>query len=158
MQSNIGTMYRLAAVRVGTVGTSLSLRSRLSLRFSSGSPTAGNNPPEHFTKTGEKAQNPAAFNSRSYEYSQSGGDDIVAGQSSASFLDSKDTNPESEKATAGKGNVVNPLELSPATPELSKHFEETVISQSAEREPGAKTGQGLSRKAKTIKKTKIDFK
>lgn len=116
-------MLRLARARVGA---SQPLRSRVSLRFSSGSPTAGNDPPEHFTKTGEKAQDPSAFNSRSNEYSQSGGDDIVAGQASASFVDSKDTNPVSQKATAGKGNVVNPLEFSPATPELSKYFEETV--------------------------------
>jgi hypothetical protein len=39
---------------------------------------------------------------------------------------SRDTNPQSSKTAAGKGNVVNPLEISPATPELSKHFEELV--------------------------------
>ncbi|CAO2652135.1 Nn.00g004180.m01.CDS01 [Neocucurbitaria sp. VM-36] len=128
------------------------------IRQSSGSPTAGKNPPDHFNKTGEKEQDPADFSSRSYEYSQSGGDDIVAGQAGASFKDSKDTDPASQKVTAGKGNVVNPLELSPATPELSKYFDDTDVSKSADREPGAKTGQGVSLKGKRVEKNKIDFK
>jgi hypothetical protein len=34
--------------------------------------------------------------------------------------------PALSKAAAGKGNVVNPLELSPATPELSKTLEDKV--------------------------------
>jgi hypothetical protein len=61
------------------------LVARVPLRYSSGSPTAGNKPPDHFTKTGEKAQDPAELNMRGYEYSQSGGDDMVAAQESASF-------------------------------------------------------------------------
>ncbi|KAF2820519.1 hypothetical protein CC86DRAFT_114276 [Ophiobolus disseminans] len=126
------------------------------IRHSSGSATAGNNPPEHFTKTGEKEQDPAKFNSRSYEYSQSGGDDIVAGQASASF--SRNSDPESQKVEAGKGNVVNPLEFSPASPDLSKTLEDKDISQGKERDASQHTGKGISRKAKTVKKSKLDFK
>jgi hypothetical protein len=55
------------------------------IRRSSGSPTAGGAAPDHFTKTGEKEQDPAKVNMRSNEYSQSGGDDMVAGQTSASY-------------------------------------------------------------------------
>ncbi len=51
---------------------------------------------------------------------------MVAEQGRASFDHSSDTNPASQKLTAGKGNVVNPLELSPATPELSYSVETTV--------------------------------
>lgn len=54
-------------------------------RHSSGSPTKTNVPDDHFIKTGEKPQDPRDQVSRSYEYSQSGGDDMVAQQSSASF-------------------------------------------------------------------------
>lgn len=50
---------------------------------------------------------------------------MVAAQQSASF-DGKDTNPATQKTTAGKGNVVNPLEFSPASVELSEKVEETV--------------------------------
>lgn len=35
---------------------------------------------------------------------------------------------------------------------------EQDVSKSADREPGAKTGQGISRKAKRVEKNKIDFK
>ncbi|KAF1833614.1 hypothetical protein BDW02DRAFT_569824 [Decorospora gaudefroyi] len=125
--------------------------------YSSGSPTAGDAPPEHFTKTGEKPQDPTSLNSRSYEYSQSGGDDMVAEQENASFT-STDTDPLAQKSTAGKGNVVNPLEFSPATTELSKHFEDNEVTSSEEREAGAKTGKGVSRKSKTVEKTELDFK
>jgi hypothetical protein len=55
------------------------------LRHSSGSPTKTNVPADHFIKTGEKPQDPADNVGRSDEYSQSGGDDMVAQQSGASF-------------------------------------------------------------------------
>ncbi|KAH7066535.1 hypothetical protein FB567DRAFT_260539 [Paraphoma chrysanthemicola] len=99
------------------------------LRQSSGSPTAGGTPLDHFTKTGEKEQDPAKVNTRSYEYSQSGGDDMVAGQSSASY-DHASNDPAISKTTAGKGNAVNPLEFSPASPDLSKTMRDTVCSDS----------------------------
>jgi hypothetical protein len=140
-------MYRLTTTLPRT-RRFLSTRLPSQSRHSSGSPLPGQQSPEHFTKTGEKPQEPDEFSARSYEYSQSGGDDMVAAQGGASFSvictpsevlpvciilagltrpqDSKDTDPLSEKTTAGKGNVVNPLELSPATTELSKCFPDTV--------------------------------
>lgn len=118
-------MYRLSTtLPLKRTPRALSTRLLPRIRHSSGSPTAGSKPPEHFTKTGEKEQDPAKTISRSYEYSQSGGDDIVAGQGSASY--SRDTNPESQKEEAGRGNVVNPLEFSPASPDLSKTPENKV--------------------------------
>ena len=126
-RTGTSTMYHLrtALPRVRTPRI-LSTRLLPQIRHSSGSPTTGNNPPDHFTKTGEKEQDPAKVISRSYEYSQSGGDDMVAGQGSASY--SRDTDPASQKETAGKGNAVNPLELSPASPDLSKAFDNKVCS------------------------------
>lgn len=57
------------------------------------------------------------------EYSKSGGDHIVAQQGKASY-DQSETDPESQMARAGKGNTINPLEISPANPEVSKHVSE----------------------------------
>lgn len=65
---------------------------------------------------------------------------------------------QTEKARAGKGNVVNPLELSPATSELSRIVSEEYTSKSEERQPGAVSGQSSGRKTKTVRKTEIDFK
>lgn len=90
--------------------------------YSSGSPSPSKVPDNHFIKTGEREDSdPAKINLRSNEYSQSGGDDMVAEQQQASF--SKDADSGSSKTKAGKGNVVNPLDFSPATPELSRHAE-----------------------------------
>jgi hypothetical protein len=138
---DIATMYRLTFPRLIA---RRSLVARVPLRCSSGSPTAGNKSPDHFTKTGEKAQDPAERNTRGYEYSASGGDDMVAAQGSASFdvgdllptskerLLTSDQNvggsndPAASKERAGKGNAVNPLDFSPASPELSKTMRNTV--------------------------------
>jgi hypothetical protein len=54
---------------------------------------------------------------------------MVAAQGTASF--SRDSDPASGKMTAGKGNAVNPLEFSPATPDLSKVLEDKVWSYHA---------------------------
>lgn len=126
-------------VRLATTIRTTPIRLLPQIRRSSGSPTAGNAPPDHFTKTGEKEEDPAKINSRSNEYSQSGGDEMVAAQSNASF--SGDVDPASQKDMAGKGNVVNPLELSPATPELSGSLEETVCETSCS---GGREGNGMA--------------
>ncbi|KAF3052064.1 hypothetical protein E8E11_007185 [Didymella keratinophila] len=102
-------------------------------RHSSGSPTKTNVPADHFIKTGEKPQDPADKGTT--------GNDI-----------------QTQKDRAGKGNVVNPLELSPATSELSSIISEEYTSKSEERQPGAVSGQSSGRKTKTVKKTEIDFK
>lgn len=77
-------MYRLIN-SVPRTPRILSSRALPQIRKSSGSPTAGNKSPEHFIKTGEKEDDPAKVNLRSNEYSQSGGDEMVAEQESASF-------------------------------------------------------------------------
>ncbi|KAH7065673.1 hypothetical protein BKA63DRAFT_585559 [Paraphoma chrysanthemicola] len=150
-------MYRLSTTTLPRNPRVFSTRMMPHVRKSSGSPTAGGTPLDHFTKTGEKEQDPAKINTRSYEYSQSGGDDMVAGQSSASY-DHASNDPAVSKTTAGKGNAVNPLEFSPASPDLSKTMRDTDVSQGQEREASQHTGQGISRKAKTVMKTKLDFK
>lgn len=91
----------------------------------SSSHSPSSTPDNTFIKTGKRPpSDPTAITQRSYEYSQSGGDDMVAEQEVASF--NKDPDSDSSKMTAGKGNVVNPLELSPATPELSVGVSEAV--------------------------------
>lgn len=72
----------LTHLHPSTTATTASLSTR---RYSSGSPTKTTTPADHFIKTGEKPADPADQVSRSYEYSQSGGDDMVAQQSGASF-------------------------------------------------------------------------
>ncbi|PSN72465.1 hypothetical protein BS50DRAFT_583999 [Corynespora cassiicola Philippines] len=86
---------------------------------------------EHFVKTGEKGpSDPTQINVRKTEYSQSGGDDIVADNAIAAF-EGASTDPGVEKELAGRGNTVNPLEASPATPELSSAVEEPSVQQGA---------------------------
>ncbi|KAF2652644.1 hypothetical protein K491DRAFT_718782 [Lophiostoma macrostomum CBS 122681] len=126
--------------------------------YSSGSPSNSNPgvPANHFIKTGEKEPDPAKIDLRSDEYSQSGGDDVVAEQAIASFERSSDTSPQLAKTSAGKGNVVNPLEISPATPELSRSFEETIVMKNVEREPNAAmSGQGITKKSLKVEKKGI---
>lgn len=60
-------------------------RTHISARHSSGSPTKTHILDDHFTKTGERPQDTRDTNIRSSEYSQSGGDDMVAQQGGASF-------------------------------------------------------------------------
>ncbi|KAL1596312.1 hypothetical protein SLS60_008957 [Paraconiothyrium brasiliense] len=124
--------------------------------YSSGSPSPSNVPANHFIKTGEReASDPTAVNLRRDEYSQSGGDDMVAEQSQASFSKNADS-PVDSKETAGKGNVVNPLDFSPATPELSEHTE-AWVEKGVEWTEGMRTGKGVTRKSKTVVKSEIDF-
>ncbi|KAF2101982.1 hypothetical protein NA57DRAFT_73422 [Rhizodiscina lignyota] len=66
------------------------------------------------------------------EYSKTGGDHVVAEQKIASYHPG-DTKPESQMATAGKGNIVNPLEVSPANPEASKWREEIDVEKGVEK-------------------------
>ncbi|PVH95526.1 hypothetical protein DM02DRAFT_675456 [Periconia macrospinosa] len=126
--------------------------------YSSGSPSAATSASqEKFTKTGERvsSSDPMHISLRSEEYSQSGGDDMVAAQTDASY--SRDANPASTKATAGKGNAVNPLEASPATPELSKRVDEIHVEKGVDRADGTKSGLGKTRKSKRVERTQLDF-
>ena len=62
------------------------------------------------------------------EYSQSASDDSTAKNESAAF--SRISDPQDAKEEAGKGNEVNPLDASPANPDISQ--------PTAEKDGGAK--------------------
>lgn len=70
------------------------------------------------------SQDRNSINTEATEYSKSGTDDGAARQEAA--FDPSKTSPESEKDTAGEGNEVskkesdNPLDVSPANPDVSK--------------------------------------
>lgn len=59
------------------------------------------------------------INTDADEYSQSGTDDATARNEQAAF-DPNITDPQEAKEKAGEGNEVNPLEASPANPDLSR--------------------------------------
>jgi len=63
------------------------------------------------------------------EYSKSGSDDTAASNEEAAF-DPDITDPQEAKDKAGEGNEVNPLDASPANPDIS--------SGTAEEEGGSK--------------------
>lgn len=68
------------------------------------------------------------------------------------------TDPAYEKILAGRGNKINPLEVSPASPELSRILEEQIVEKNIERDPNARTGPGVTRKTKRVERTEIDFR
>ncbi|RVX69902.1 hypothetical protein B0A52_05737 [Exophiala mesophila] len=74
-------------------------------------------------------KNREEINTDADEYSQSGTDDATARNEEAAF-DPNITDPHEAKEKAGEGNAVNPLEASPANPDLSRG--------TAEEEGGAK--------------------
>ncbi|CZR51958.1 uncharacterized protein PAC_01835 [Phialocephala subalpina] len=66
-----------------------------------------------------------SINTEATEYSKSGTDDASARQEEAAF-DPSTTDPQKEKKVAGEGEGSgNPLEVSPANPEVSKPRGET---------------------------------
>ncbi|KAI9847512.1 MAG: hypothetical protein M1837_002413 [Sclerophora amabilis] len=67
------------------------------------------------------SQDKDSINTEATEYSKSGTDDQAAQQDSAAF-DPSLTAPESQKERAGEGDEpgANPLDVSPANPEVSK--------------------------------------
>ncbi|KAF2744963.1 hypothetical protein M011DRAFT_469988 [Sporormia fimetaria CBS 119925] len=93
---------------------------------------------------------------RSDEYSKSGGDDIVAEQRSS--FTSIYTDPIMEREVAGRGYVINPLDVSPASPEWSMIVEEQIVEKNADRRPGDRTGYGVTRKTKMVEKNDLDFR
>merc|ERR1712007_136954 len=154
--SQLRTFKTLRAPRL-----SYTLCSRIQPRhpYSSGSPTASSKPYDYFNKTGHKeASDPCLINIRTDEYSKSGGDDIVAEQVIASFKNKFATDPFVEKEIAGRGNVINPLELSPASPEMSEILDEQIVEKNIERDPSMKTGYGVTRKSKRVERTELDFR
>lgn len=83
------------------------------------------------------------------ENSKSGGDDVVAEQEIASFGASQETDPALQRERAGKGNVINPLEVSPANPEVSR----TVVEERVESERLVK--REVSKKGMPVKGKKV---
>ncbi|MCJ1420950.1 hypothetical protein MMC32_007310 [Xylographa parallela] len=84
------------------------------------------------------SQDKDSMNTEAQEYAKSGTDVDAANQNSAAFDPSK-TNPmeQKEEAGKGKGDASNPLEVSPANPEVSK--------QRPEQEGGAEKSTGSGR-------------
>lgn len=83
------------------------------------------------------------------EYSKSGGDDAVAEQKIASYHP-EDVQPQSSMHTAGKGVVVNPLEMSPANLEASKYPNENNGHPERSAEKTGKSKHGSPTKAKEV--------
>ncbi|KAL6874970.1 hypothetical protein J3F83DRAFT_729377 [Trichoderma novae-zelandiae] len=75
----------------------------------------------------------------SNEGTRSGRDDDVAAQGDAAFNPSK-TDPESEKAAAGRGNETNPLNASGANQEFSKPMGDSA--EAHDTGPGKETRKG----------------
>lgn len=63
------------------------------------------------------------MNTDANEYAKSSTDDTMAQNEEAAF-DPSITDPQEAKKKAGEGNQVNPLDASPANPELSQHTSE----------------------------------
>jgi hypothetical protein len=59
------------------------------------------------------------MNTEANEYAKSGTDASAASNEDAAF-DPNITDPQEAKKKAGEGNKVNPLDASPANPEISK--------------------------------------
>ncbi|PVH84183.1 hypothetical protein DL98DRAFT_512589 [Cadophora sp. DSE1049] len=72
------------------------------------------------------SQDKDSINTEATEYTKSGTDDGAAAQEEAAF-DPKTTDPQKEKNIAGEGNEDsgNPLDVSPANPEVSKQRDQT---------------------------------
>jgi len=108
----------------------LSARQSLSSPISRTSPSSirslrpfSQTPLPRFPRKGSEDRND--IDTEATEYSKSGTDDASARQEKASF-DPKTTDPEKEKKVAGEGEGAgNPLEVSPANPEVSKPRGET---------------------------------
>lgn len=64
-------------------------------------------------------ENREKINTDANEYAKSGTDDTAASNEEAAF-DPEITNPQEAKKKAGEGNEVNPLDASPANPELGQ--------------------------------------
>ncbi|MCJ1430865.1 hypothetical protein MMC27_000215 [Xylographa pallens] len=84
------------------------------------------------------SQHKDSMNTEAQEYAKSGTDVDAANQDSAAFDPSKtDPMQQKEEAGKGKGDASNPLEVSPANPEVSK--------QRPEQEGGAEKSTGSGR-------------
>lgn len=59
------------------------------------------------------------MDTQSNEYAKSGTDDAGAGQEEAAFDPNSSNDPDAERQKAGEGSDSNPLDVSPANPQLS---------------------------------------
>ena len=80
----------------------------------------------------------------------SGTDDVSARQEDAAF-DPDRTSPEAEKDKAGEGNKVNPLEVSPANPDVSKQWNETEGGAESGAERTKASGGGSPKKGGQVR-------
>jgi len=89
------------------------------------------------------SQDKDSIDTEATEYSKSGTDDGAARQEDAAFNPNK-TGPEDEKNTAGDGNNSNPLNVSPANPEVSKQTDsqEGGAENSGKDSNGRQSGHG----------------
>jgi len=111
----------------------------------------------HFSKTSAfkyprvDSQDKDSINTEATEYTKSGTDDGAARQEDAAF-DPSTTDPQKEGEIAGQGNEKsgNPLDVSPANPEVSKPKGD---SESAENSGGrkAQSGAGSPKKGQQMK-------
>ncbi|KAK5093791.1 hypothetical protein LTR70_001568 [Exophiala xenobiotica] len=81
------------------------------------------------------------MDTQSNEYAKSGTDTATAGQDEAAFDPDHSNDPEDEMNKAGEGNDVNPLNASPANPDISSGTSE--VSGGA-KEKGSEGGGGRS--------------
>ena len=79
------------------------------------------------------------MDTQSNEYSKSGTDGATAGQDEAAFDPNSSNDPDEARKTAGEGNEGNPLDVSPANPELSSGTSE--VSGGADKK-GSEGGGG----------------
>lgn len=91
------------------------------------------------------SQDRESINTESTEYSKSGSDDSSAAQEDAAF-NTDTTSPREEKKKAGQGNEGNPLEVSPANPEISKPSSETEGGAESAPERKEQSGGGNLKK------------
>ncbi|KAJ9660519.1 hypothetical protein H2198_002455 [Neophaeococcomyces mojaviensis] len=74
---------------------------------------------EHPNHQREAQKDREKIDRQSNEYAKSGTDDASAEQMDAAFDPNKSNDPDETRKEAGKGNEVNPLDASPANPEIS---------------------------------------
>lgn len=87
----------------------------------SSTPTAFAESNQHPQKSAQEHRD--QINPEANEYAKSGTDDQAAGQEEAAF-NPNITDPQHAKEKAGEGNQVNPLDASPANPDISQTTEE----------------------------------
>jgi hypothetical protein len=110
LSSSLRAAHRLTALSPARSSPILIQPLSLSTRLNAESNT---NPQKDAQQDREK------INTDANEYAKSGTDDTTAGNEEAAF-DTNHPDPQEAKRKAGEGNDVNPLDVSPANPEISQ--------------------------------------